>query len=139
MSDCQDISKHTSPVLSVISRINQSVITLAFQMCQSGSCSGSHALAGRISEERADRDRAYYHYRLLNNKKRSIHFRLHGKLFSEYTDVIRPINPRDNALINPRKRIPDILCKDCPKPRKNGKNARKRQSSQKKRPFFVRG
>ena len=38
---------------------------------------------------------------------------------------------RGNAPINPRKRIPDIFCKDCPKPRKTGKmqenvNRRKR-------------
>ena len=33
----------------------------------------------------------------------------------------------------------DIFCEDCPKPRKIGKNPGKRQSSQKKWPFFVRG
>ena len=38
-----------------------------------------------------------------------------------------------------RRRIADIFCKDCPKPRKIGENPGKRQSSQKKWPFFVRG
>ena len=45
----------------------------------------------------------------------------------------------DNGLINPRKRIPDIFCKDCPKPRKTREKCKKTSIVAKEMAVFVRG